>query len=56
MKKNIFLFLLMHCILLAQGQKRELSFLTKFQYLYQENNEKSNKIGALAAGAEVYFL
>lgn len=56
MKKNIFLFLLMHCILLAQGQKRELSFLTKFQYLYQENNEKSHKIGALAAGAEVYFL
>lgn len=46
----------MHFIFLVQGQKRELSFLTKFQYLYQENNEKSNKIGALAAGAEVYFV
>lgn len=56
MKKNTLLFLLMHFLFLAQGQKRELSFLTKFQYLYQENNENSSKIGVFAAGAEVYFL
>lgn len=56
MKKFALLFLSIHSIVLAQTQNRKLSFLTKFQYLYEKDNEKSNKVGVFASSAEIYVI